>query len=209
MRFALALCCVTALAGDARILVGVFSAGDLSGWTEKSFRGHTTYHIVQQSARGVLEANSQAAASGLVKKIRIDLAHTPYLHWSWRVDETLGPIAETTKAGDDYPARVYVIVSGGLMFWKTRAVNYVWSSAQTQGAEWPNAFTQNARMIAVRGTETPRGQWLSERRNVREDLRRQFGAEFDHIDAVALMTDTDNTGKSAQAWYGDIYFAAE
>ncbi|MBE0437229.1 MAG: DUF3047 domain-containing protein, partial [Methylomicrobium sp.] len=29
------------------------------------------------------------------------------------------------------------------------------------------------------------------------------------IDAVALMTDTDNAGGSADAYYGDIYFSRD
>jgi hypothetical protein len=41
------------------------------------------------------------------------------------------------------------------------------------------------------------------------DYRRIFGEEPGAVDAVAIMTDTDNTGASATAWYGDIRFAAK
>ena len=36
----------------------------------------------------------------------------------------------------------------------------------------------------------------------------KIGEEIDAIDAVALMTDTDNSGQNATAWYGDIVFTA-
>jgi hypothetical protein len=51
--------------------------------------------------------------------------------------------------------------------------------------------------------------WVSHKRNVRADLKEQFGEDIQSIDAVALMTDTDNSGGAAQAFYGDIWFSAE
>lgn len=189
--------------------IGQFSTGDLDGWEEKSFAGNTHYEIVDTEQGKVLQARAQGSASGMFKKVRIDLTRTPWLHWSWRVDETLTGNDERSKAGDDYPARVYVVVDGGMFFWRTQAVNYVWSSNQPLGTSWPNAFTGNAMMIAVRSGSGDTGRWVQERRNVREDLKRLFGKDITHIDAVAVMTDSDNTGQSVSASYGDIYFASE
>lgn len=190
-------------------VVGAFSRGVLDGWQEKSFAGKTQYALVDTPDGKILRATSQAAASGLFKEITVDLGRTPYLHWAWRVGSTFKGNDERGKSGDDYPARIYVVVSGGLLFWRTRAVNYVWSSHQAVGEVWPNAFTGNARMVAVRSGEGDAGRWMRERRNVREDLRRLFGEDISHIHAVAVMTDSDNTGQAATAEYGDIYFAAE
>ncbi len=189
--------------------VGRFSAGELGGWEEKSFVGNTRYQIVDTERGKALHARAQKSASGMFKKVRIDLTRTPWLHWSWRVDETFSGNDERSKGGDDYPARVYVVVDGGMFFWRTRAVNYVWSSNQPVGTSWPNAFTGNAMMLAVRSGSTDTGRWVRERRNVREDLKRLFGEDITHIDAVAVMTDSDNTGQAASAYYGDIYFASE
>ena len=188
--------------------IGQFSAGELGGWEEKSFVGNTRYEIVDTPRGKALQATARASASGLFRKQRIDLSRTPYLHWSWRVDETFHGNDERSKAGDDYPARIYVVVEGGLFFWRTRALSYVWSSHQPVGTSWPNAYTGNAMMIAVRSAGDT-GRWQHERRNVRQDLRRLFGEDIDHIHAVAVMTDTDNTGQTASALYGDIYFASE
>jgi len=49
-------------------------------------------------------------------------------------------------------------------------------------------------------------QWVSEERNVYEDYKKAFGDEPPLISGVAIMTDTDNTGESATAYYGDIIF---
>ena len=154
-----------------------------------------------------LYAESRASASGLFREIKVDLDRTPYLHWSWRIKGLIDGGDERSKQGDDYPARIYVVFSGGLFFWRTRAINYVWSNREPLGSVWPNAFTSNAQMIAVRSGRTGMGQWLTERRNVKADYRQLFGIEPGEIAAVALMTDTDNTGAIAVAWYGDIWFS--
>lgn len=192
-----------------RLVVGDFKANGLNHWETKVFKGNTRYRLVDLDGVSVLQADSQRGASGLFRKIRIDLDRTPYLHWSWRVDRTLGNLNERTKAGDDYPARIYVVVSGGLLFWKTQALNYVWSNNQIAGAEWLNAFTANARMIAQRGKNDTPGVWLHERRDVRSDVRRLLGPGVRYLDAVALMTDTDNSGGEARAYYANIYFSSE
>lgn len=198
------------LAADSgRILVGDFGHGKRDDWEEKSFKGNTAYKLAMDSVTQVLEARSAASASGLYRKIRIDLHQTPYLNWSWKIDHALEGLNERSKQGDDYPARVYVVVSGGILFWKTRALNYVWSSTQPPGAAWPNAYTDHARMIAVRGMGDDAGHWRREKRNVREDFKHHFGEDIRYIDAVALMSDTDNSGQAVTAYYGDIYFTAE
>ncbi len=192
-----------------RVVVGRFSEGDLSGWQSKFFAGETHYALQENTGRVALHATSDNAASGLYHEVKVDLDHTPYLHWSWKVGNLLEGGDERSKAGDDYPARIYVVFSGGLFFWRTRAINYVWSSNQPIGSEWPNAFTGNAKMIAVRTGTAGLQQWLSEKRDVKADYRRLFGTEPGEISAVALMTDTDNTHLQAEAWYGDIWFDSE
>jgi len=196
-------------AAEPLVEVGLFSRGELIGWQEKRFEGRTDYRLATRDNRTALRAHSDGAASGLFKEITVDLAKTPVLHWSWRVDNLLEGVDERSKAGDDYPARVYVVFSGGLFFWRTRAINYVWSSNQPEGASWPNAFTSNAQMVAVTSGPGRLGQWVSEQRNVAEDYRRLFGEEPGSVAAVAIMTDTDNSGQSATAWYGDIWFDAQ
>jgi Protein of unknown function (DUF3047) len=195
--------------GAGRVVVGDFSAGDLTGWEPEVFHGKTAYDLVRLNGQTVLRAQSDKSASGLVRRVRIDLVRTPVLHWRWRVENVLRGVDERTKAGDDYPARVYVIFSGGLFFWNTRAINYVWSNNQPAGTVWPNAFTAGAQMVAVESGTERVGRWVEERRNVREDFARYFGNEADTVDAVALMTDTDNSGQSAVSYYGNMYFAAE
>jgi hypothetical protein len=179
-------------------------------WESVEFSGETQYSLVEIDGHQALHAQCNEAASGRWLRQKIDLGETPILEWSWRVDETFSGIDETSKSGDDYPARLYVVRDGGLLRWRTRAVNYVWASEMPEGADWPNAYASQARMVAVRsGEPNDPGTWVTERRNVREGFRALHNRDIDHIDAVALMTDCDDTGATAEAWYGEIRFLPE
>lgn len=198
------------LAENEKILMGLFSSGKLDLWETKIFSGATDYKIIQLDDTQVLKAESHSGASGLFKEQKIDLQKTPYLNWRWRIDNKLLDINEQSKSGDDYSARVYVIVSGGWAFWKTKAINYVWASNTAKESIWENAFAgKNAMMIAVRSKMDKTQTWYQEKRNIMQDLKEQFGTDIRYIDAVALMTDTDNSKGSATAYYGDIYFSAQ
>ena len=113
-----------------------------------------------------------------------------------------------TKRGDDYAARVYVVIDGGLRFWKTRALNYVWSSNMAPESSWNNAFAgPNVRMLALRNNSNPTAEWFTEKRNILADLRHQFGDQIRYVDAIAIMTDTDNSMGEAISYYSDMYFS--
>ncbi len=196
-------------AESERVEIARFSQGDLTGWQSKVFAGQTDYSLEREADRMVLRADSSAAASGLYREVSIDMNKTPILNWDWKVDNILTGNDERTKTGDDYPARIYVVFSGGVMFWRTRAINYVWSNKQPVNGSWSSAYTRNAGMIAIQSGSENIGRWMNESRNVPADYRRLFGEDPDVIDAVAIMTDTDNTGAAATAWYGDIWFTAK
>lgn len=195
---------------QGNVPVGEFSKGQLTGWERKAFSGTTQYQLVKEGNNTILKATSNSSASGLGRKMRIDLTKTPVLNWSWRVDNKLEGLDEQSKQGDDYAARIYVVLDGGLLVWNTKALNYVWSGNQPRGTTWGNAFVpNNARMLAVRGQQDSVGGWVREKRNVRADFKRIYGQDITHIDGVALMTDTDNSKRQASAGYGDIFFSAQ
>ncbi|MGZ5577200.1 MAG: DUF3047 domain-containing protein [Methylobacter sp.] len=198
------------LAAEPKLPIGEFSRNRLDGWEHKHFKGETHYQLQALDGVVVLKADSHAAGSGLFKEQRIDLEQTPMLNWSWRISNRLSGLNEQSKAGDDYSARIYVVVKGGLAFWQTKAINYVWASNTSKDKVWPNAFAgDHAKMVAVRGPEAALNVWYSEKRNVRADLQKLFGEDLRHIDAVALMTDTDNSNGQVSAFYGDIWFSKD
>ena len=184
---------------------------DMLGWEAQRFKGQTRYDLEQSENGSVLHAQCSQSASGLFRREKIDLIRTPVIEWSWRVDKVFEPPRdERLKSNDDYAARIYLVVDGGILAWRTRAVNYVWASEMPSGADWPNAYASQARMVAVRsGAPDSPGVWRHERRDVRADFMRFHGIDAESIDAVAIMTDCDDRATTAEAWYGTIRFVAD
>jgi hypothetical protein len=198
-----------------KLMIGSFSSGSLDNWEAKEFKGQTHYQLVDLAGTKVLKAESASSASGLFNEQRIDLHKTPVMNWRWHIKNRLGnDLNEQEKSGDDYAARVYVVVSGGAAFWQTRALNYVWSSTSPTGKVWPNAYAHayagangKMTMIALRSSTDKTGTWYTEKRNILADLKQQFGEDIRYLDAVAIMSDTDDSLGKVTAYYGDIYFS--
>jgi hypothetical protein len=213
--------------------VGTFSAdkpGETppKGWEPLLFRkidNHTRYTVVETNGSSAVKAESRAAASGLIRKIRIDPYEYPWITWRWKVENVLKKGDVTKKEGDDYPARIYITFAydptrlsflertkykaAKLLYGEyppTGAINYLWGSNAATGTVVPNPFTERAMMIVVESGAAKLNQWIEEKRNVLEDYRQAFQSEPPMISGVAVMTDTDNTGESAVAWFGDIFF---
>ncbi len=173
----------------------------LSGWEEIVFEGRTEYQ--RDAEMDCVRARAENSASGLIREREVDLKQTPVLRWSWRAEEPLAPgrdAPEKEKAGDDFLARVYVIREG-FFRWQTRAVNYVWSREHPEGSHWPNPYTGNAVMVVVQSGEEGLGEWREFERNVREDFKRYHDRDVERIDALAIMTDADDTEGEAEACY--------
>lgn len=199
-----------AVPAESTVMIGAFAPGSLDAWKHKSFAGETDYRLVGNGQTRALEATCDASASALARRTSVDLSQTPILRWQWRVDHVYTGLDGRTQAGDDYPARIYVIHDGGLLAWRTRAINYVWGNTQPRGSHWPNAFTDKAMMVALQsGAPANPQRWVSESRNVRQDFRRFYALDLDKIDGVALMTDCDNSGRSGRAEYRNIRFTAQ
>ncbi len=183
-----------------------FGSEGLNGWEAKTFKGQTSYQLVEDGGRTVLRAQARGTASGLVKKISFEPTQYRYLRWSWKIEQTIANGDETTKQGDDYAARVYVIFPGRF-FWQTRVLNYIWANRLPREGFVASAFTANSMMLAAESGPASAGQWVTEERDLLIDYRRVFGEDPPAAGGVAIMTDTDNTGAEATAWYGDITLA--
>ena len=193
----------TVYAASEQIVIDDFEKGLSPAWSKKVFKGETSYSVVETDQGKVLQAQSTAAASGLVYEIEYAPAEYPTLGWRWKIEKTIDKGDERTKAGDDYAARVYVIFPHWF-FPKTRTLNYIWANHLPQNEILPNAYTGNAMMLAATSGSALAGTWVEVQRNIIEDYRRAFGEDPPEVGAIAIMTDTDNTGEAVTAWYDDI-----
>ncbi|WP_158589029.1 DUF3047 domain-containing protein [Alginatibacterium sediminis] len=209
---------IPATSAQSTINISNFEQDSLDSWQTREFSGFTKYETTTIDGIPALSASASASASGLVKAVNIDLFETPYLNWSWRIEQALLNLVESEKDGDDFAARIYLICEDRWFKWNTIAINYVWSSQPQNLKPWGNPFApKNAKMLAIRHQQSPNQRWVYEKRNVYQDLILAFGDKgsdsanekaYRYINAVAIMTDTDNSKGVAKALYGDISFTA-
>lgn len=185
------------------LVIDDFSKGLSPRWEEKIFAGKTVYTVADEDGMTCLRASSNAAASGLFYAIKFDPRTYPVLSWSWKIDDIITAGDALTKAGDDYAARIYVVFPS-FFFINTKALNYIWANKLPQHTVVPNPFSGNDMMIAVESGRQNTGRWVFESRNIYEDYKKIFGKEPPDVGAIAIMTDTDNTGERATACYGTI-----
>ncbi|UCG77513.1 MAG: DUF3047 domain-containing protein [Nitrospirota bacterium] len=185
------------------IVIDDFEDGLNPAWERKDFRGHVDYTVESFEKGNVLKAYSQSSASGLIFRRSYELKDYPMLSWEWKVSNIYIKGDARVKSGDDYPARIYVIFP----HWfkpLTKSINYIWSSRLPIGEYLPNAYHSGTVMIAVESGDDNTGRWVSESRNVYEDYKMVFGKEPTKVGAIAIMTDSDDTGETATAFYDNI-----
>ncbi len=216
---------------DAVIQVGEFSSAKSGqpipkAWqplTFKDIQRHTRYTLVDDNGTAVVLAEADGSASGLIQELEADPGKYPVVQWRWKVPHVLEKGDVHRKSGDDYPARLYITFAlesdklGFLDKLKYRAVklvygryppsksiNYIWANKAPKGTMVPNPYTDKAMMFVVESGVEKAGRWVQEERHIYHDFKLAFGMEPPLISGVAIMTDADDTGESAKAYYGDI-----
>jgi hypothetical protein len=178
-------------------------------WEHKCFLGQTQYQVISEGDDFVLHAKSHKSASGLFKKVKVATKDHPFISWRWKVMQLPETGSALEKKTDDYGARVYVVFPA-MLKWNTKTINYIWARTLPKGKTIRNTWLpRNAVMIAAQSGKDALGQWVEEKHNVYEDYKRILGKNPPSARAIAVMTDTDNTGGSAEAYYDDFIFSRE
>ena len=118
-----------------------FTESELAELQVRKVRGadnKTLYTVGTNDNGNYLKSIADNAASGLGKEIKIDLDKTPFINITWKIEKDLSGIKENTKKGHDYAARVFVIKKTGATPLSNRAINYVFSSNNQVGLNWPS-----------------------------------------------------------------------
>lgn len=185
----------------------------------------TVYTLVEDEGTTVLRARAEASTAGIIREVRVDPAARPLLSWRWKATRLPEKGDLRTKQGDDYAARLYVLFDlplAELPFGErlgvalarilygedvpAAALCYVWATRAPVGTIAPNAYTGRVRMVVVESGAANLGRWLAHERDVAADYRKAFGAAPPLVKGVVVSTDTDNTGETAETYYGDAAF---
>ncbi len=196
------------------------------GWEPLEFPNidrHSRYELVQDDGIQVVKAQTSDSASGLIARVRIDPQQRQILEWRWKVSGVYQNGDAREKAGDDYPARIYVAFefepdkAGFFERAKRKAVealageklpgnalNYIWANKLPVDSLVPNPYAESTQMIAVNSGADQAGQWVTVSRDIVADYEKAFGEAPPTIVGIGIMSDSDNTGEAATAWYGDV-----
>jgi len=169
----------------------------------------TIYTIGSNKNGNYLKAIANNSASGLGKEIKINLNSTPIINITWKVEKNLDGIKENTKKGHDFSGRVFVIKKTGATPLSNRAVNYVFSSNNSVGSNWPSPYTKKSIDNVLSTTQENMNEWVTVKANVKKDFKKFHDLDVNEIDGIAIMTDTDNSKMTAITYYQNIYFSAE
>jgi hypothetical protein len=187
---------------------------------------HAAVTLVPDEGATVLRVHSEAAAGSAVHAVRADVATTPMLAWRWKVDRVVEKADLERKSGDDFAARVYVFFDvplRELTFGErvrlelarflhgdevpAAGICYVWDNRHERGTVAPNPYVPRIRTFVLQSGATHAGEWIAERRDLAADFLAAFGPRAGGappVTGIAAGNDTDQTGESVSAWFGDF-----
>ena len=194
------------------IYVFEFTEIELSELEVRKVRGadnKTIYTVGSNENGSFYKAVADNAASGLGKKVKIDLNKTPFINITWKIEKDLPGIKENTKKGHDFAARVFAVKKTGATPLSNRAINYVFSSNNEIGFNSPSPYTKKSIDNVLASTKNNLNDWVTVKSNVKEDFKKFHDLDVNELDGLAIMSDTDNSKMTAVAYYQNIYFSAE
>ena len=81
---------------------------------------------------------------------------------------------------------------------------YVWCNKRAPGSVIINPRTDRIRKLVLESGPAHLNQWRDYERHIAADFEAAFGEPPGNLLGIGIMTDTDNTRSSAQAWYGPV-----
>ena len=189
-----------------------FTETELSELNVRKVRGadnKTIYTVGSNENGNFLKAVADNAASGLGKEMKIDLNKTPFINITWKIEKDLVGVKENTKKGHDFAARVFAIKKTGATPLSNRAINYVFSSNNQIGVNFPSPYTKKSVDNVLATTINNLNEWVTVKSNVKEDFKKFHDLDVNALDGLAIMSDTDNSNMKAIAYYQNIYFSAD
>jgi Protein of unknown function (DUF3047) len=215
--------------------LATFSAGTAgslpAGWRPLVIlrtKRQTDYQLVDDSGKTVLRARAVNASSALMHDLSADPNERPWLSWQWKIDNLLKTADNTRRATEDSPVRIVLGFDGDkdtlpfadqILFETAKVVTghdfpyatlmYIWENKEPVGTVIRSSHSSRIKMMVAASGVDGVGRWREFTRNIVEDYEKAFGEKPGRLLGVGVLTDTDNTGETIEAWYGDIRLMRE
>ena len=186
-------------------------------------KNRTHYQLVTEQGNTILHARAASASSGLMQHVSIDPLAQPWLSWRWRIGSVISTADNFQRDVEDSPARIILGFDGDkdtlpfadqVLFETAKIITghdfpfatlmYVWENKAPIGTVIDSTRSDRIKMIVAASGSDGIGQWHDFTRNIIEDYENAFGEKPGRLIGVGVLTDTDNTGETVEAWYGDI-----
>jgi len=196
-------------------------------WQHYRFPGKqaTQFAYAREDGRHAVLAHAVSSASMLRQTLRIVPADLGRVQFSWKVPQLIAQADLTRREGDDSPARLILVFEGdrarfsaknAMMSELLRALTgeelpyatlmYVWGNQPGTDSVIVSPRTDRIRKLVVESGPDRLGLWVDYERDVRADFEQAFGEAPGALVGIGIMTDTDNTRSTVQAWYGPVRF---
>jgi hypothetical protein len=182
----------------SRSTVGEFPAG----WKPRKDAGREAYRVREEGGRRFLRAVARGLGIQAGREHEWDLTTHPVLVWSWRPREFPRGADERQARTNDSALAVYAVFPHSPV--AVKSLKYVWSERVPAGTHL--SISRGLTHVRVLRSGAPRGDgWVQQRVDVRQDYQRLFTeAETPKPAGIAVLTDSDDTGSSAQGDYADF-----
>jgi len=188
----------------------------------------TQYQLVTDDGKTVLHAHAMASSSAMMHKVSLDPTKRPWISWQWKIAELLKSADNTRRATEDSPVRIILGFDGDkealpftdqILFETAKLVTghdfpyatlmYIWENYLPIGTVISSTHSGRIKMMVAASGPHGIGQWQQFSRNIVDDYEKAFGEKPGRLIGVGVLTDTDNTGETVDAWYGDIRLRAD
>ncbi|MDO8279912.1 MAG: DUF3047 domain-containing protein [Burkholderiaceae bacterium] len=203
-------------------------AGKPSRWQHYPLLGKaaTKFNYSRKDGRDAVAVTAQSSASMLRRVVRIEPMDLGSVRFSWKVPELIQGADLGQRDAADSPVRIVLAFEGDRSKFSPKnamlselahaltgepmpyaTLMYVWCNQREPGTVIVSPRTDRIRKLVVESGARKLNQWLDYERNIRADFIKAFGESPGALVGVAIMTDTDNTHSTANAWYGPVRLA--
>ena len=203
---------VAAAGADSVTVLPWATVGDFSnpslGWVDHKFWMVAPMQLSYGDFRGkqALKCETNSSASIFSRTTDIQVGDFPTLSWDWRVDVPISsPLDESTKEGDDHPARLLLKVEdteGG-----NHAFEIIWSNRKYKPGDYK--YIGDFAHYVANGLDENTGVWQHQEVNLMGIYRDVFGRDdYPVLKSIGVFCDSDNTGARSVAYFTDIKMLA-
>lgn len=179
------------------------------GWHHETFMRSEPMIITFEEKVGfdAIRLDTRDMGSMLFRHVEIPLMDYPFLNWRWMVEAAIeGKVDETTRDGDDHPARIFVGLetAGG----SKKSFELIWANRVKHRTifridDFPH--------YVVRNNSDGLGIWHTEKLNlsaIYEEIFEESPAGIMVVE-IAVMADSDNTDVATTAFFSEIKMTAD